>query len=194
MSVNTIVYLNRAAGITEGRVMPMLAMLLIVLISVAGCSGSSTGPSGAHSKLTASVGGGEFTFTSPTGVPTNGGCIASSSISTATLDWAIQAMPGHPTTIGMDATSFHDAASGCNPNHLDTVPRPLVVTGPHLTYAPGETGTTTFSFELADRCKDGGRYGIAVWALREESSESDADRISTFTVLDCGFPSPPGIE
>jgi hypothetical protein len=42
--------------------------------------------------------------------------------------------------------------------------------------------------------KDGGRYGIYVWALREESSETDADRMSTFTVVDCGFPSPPGIE
>jgi hypothetical protein len=103
-------------------------------------------------------------------------------------------MPGHASTIEVDATSFHDAAPGCATSHLDTVPRPLVVTGPHVTYAPGETGTTTFSFEVADRCKDGSRYGIYVWALREESSETDADRMSTFTVVDCGFPSPPGIE
>jgi hypothetical protein len=171
-----------------------VSMLMIALISVAGCSGSNTSPSGARSKITTSIGAGEITFSSPVGAPVDGGCMSVNSISTPTLDWVIQAMPGHTSTIEVDATSFHDAAPGCATSHLDTVPRPLVVTGPHVTYAPGETGTTTFSFEVADRCKDGGRYGIYVWALRQESSETDADRISTFTVVDCGFPSPPGIE
>ena len=185
-------YLNRAAEITPGRVVPLISMLLIVLTSIAGCSGSSTSPS-ARSKVTSSVGGGEFTLTTPVGMPMNGGCISINSISSPSLDWVFQMNPDHPTTIVVDATAFHDAASGCATSHLDTVPRPLVLMGPHMTYAPGETGTTTFSF-MTERCKDGGRYGISVWALREESSETDADRVSSFTVVDCGFPSPPGIE
>lgn len=102
-------------------------------------------------------------------------------------------MPGHTATVVIDATSFHDPAAGCSPNNLSTItPRPLVVSGPHLTYAPGETGTTTFSF-MTERCKDGGRYGISIWALTEEASETNADRMSSLTIVDCGFPSPPGI-
>jgi hypothetical protein len=168
-------------------------MSLIALIVVAGCSGSNTSPS-AHARVTASVGGGDFTLTTPTGVPMNGACIPVSAITGPSLDWVFQMNPGHTTTVVVDGTEFHDAANGCDINHLDTVPRPLVIsTGSHLAYAPGELGTTTFSF-MIDRCKDGGRYGISVWALREESSEADADRVSSLTVVDCGFPSPPGIE
>jgi hypothetical protein len=101
-------------------------------------------------------------------------------------------LPGHPTTISIGDISFHEPASGCDTSDLDAVPRPLGITGPHLTYVPGETGTTTLSF-AADRCKDGGHFGISVWALREVASEGSGDRVSTLTVVDCGFPSPPGV-
>jgi hypothetical protein len=132
-------------------------------------------------------------LTPPAGVPTDGGCIPVSAITGPTLDWVIQVMPGHATTVVTDATSFHEPAQGCDTTDLDAVPRPLGMTGPHLTYAPGEAGTTTFSF-LADRCKDGGHFGIAVFALREVPSEGPTDRISTLTVVDCGFPTPPGVQ
>jgi hypothetical protein len=195
VSTNTVcVYVNR---VPEGlrRTFGGFAGLLVALILVAGCS-SSTVPSinrSTNSKDAFPSAAGEFSLTSPTGVPTNGGCIPVSAITGPTLDWVFQVIPGHATTVVVDATSFHEPAQGCDTTDLDAVPRPLDMTGPHLTYAPGEAGTTTFSFE-ADRCKDGGHFGIAVWGLREESSEGPADRISTLTVVDCGFPSPPGVQ
>ena len=194
--INTVADLKRAADITRRRVVRLCPILLIGLVSAAGCSGSSTSPSAAAAGATspaASVGRGQFALTTPMGVATNGACISMNSIASPSLDWSFQVMPGHTATVVIDATSFHDPAAGCNPNNLSTTtPRPLVVSGPHLTYAPGETGTTTFSF-MAERCKDGGRYGISIWALTEEASETDADRMSSLTVVDCGFPSPSGI-
>jgi hypothetical protein len=194
VSTNTVVSVNR---VPEGfrRTIASLVPLVVALITVAGCS-SSTAPSinrFANSKDAITSAAGEFTMTTPAGVPINGGCIPVSAITGPTLDWVIQVMPGHATTVVMDATSFHEPAPGCDTTDLDAVPRPLGVTGPHLTYAPGETGTTTFSF-MADRCKDGGHFGISVWALREVPSEGASDRISTLTVVDCGFPTPPGVQ
>jgi hypothetical protein len=138
------------------------------------------------------AGSGGFTFTPPAGIPLDGGCISISAITSPTLDWVIQPTPGHGNTIGMGSVFFHEPTPGCDTTDLDAVARPLFLTGPKDTYAPGETGTSTLTWPT-DRCKDGGHFGISVWALDEAPSEGASNRVSTLTVVDCGFPTPAGI-
>jgi hypothetical protein len=177
----------------------------LVLLTFSACSTNTTpttiGGAKAQSANTAQVsapgtpvvsGSGTFTFTPPAGIPLNGGCISISAITSPTLDWLIQAMPGHTNTIGTGSVFVHEPTPGCDTTDLDAVARPLFLTGPKETYAPGETGTTTLTWPT-DRCKDGGHFGISVWALDEAPSESGGDRVSTLTVVDCGFQSPAGI-
>ena len=189
------------------RIFRRHALGLALLALVAGCSRSTTSPndatSGGSSGLAASKasptlgalpgGNGEFTLTPPAGMPVDGSCISINAIPPGNVDWVIQALPNHPNTIGMSGVFFHEPTPGCDTTDLDAVARPLFLIGPKVTYAPGETGTSTLRW-TTDRRKDGGHFGISVWALREVPSEGDGDRVSTLTVVDCGFPTPPGVQ
>jgi hypothetical protein len=193
------------------RVLWLVVPLAVALISAEACSDnkSPTAPSTVVSAQSATVDGGpagsgvtspvtsppsgqgELTFTPPAGVPTDGGCISVNAITTPTLDWVVQAMPDHANTIQMGGTFIHEPTAGCDTTNHDDLARPVALTGPHLTYAPGETGASTLSWST-DRCKDGGHFEIEVWALREVPSETESDRLSSVTTVDCGFPTPAG--
>ena len=220
--INVIVGFIRAARaaresvhvISQRRKFPMrnhtvlfrTAIAILALLGSAACSTSTTPTTGvgAGRALTGSsgdttspmgmvaVGSGAFTFTPPAGIPLNGGCISINAITSPTLDWVIQPTPGHVNTVGMGSVFFHEPTPGCDTTDLDAVARPLFLTGPKDTYAPGETGTSTLTWPT-DRCKDGGHFGISVWVLDEAPSEDASNRVSTMTVVDCGFPTPAGI-
>lgn len=129
----------------------------------------------------------EWTLTPPAGFPASG-CISINDIQTASLDWTVAAMTGHPDAFFIEPLAFHKETAGCTPTDDEKRDeRRLTITGKSQ-YVANEAGSSTLSW-FADGCKDGGRFEIDILVQRIEASEQDSDKQQMQAIVNCGVDS-----
>lgn len=174
-------------------------MVIAVVALAGGCSDhgtSTTSPSALPSAGSAAGVGGargldplppvstEWTLSGPAAFP-NGGCISIGDVQTATLDWTVTALAGHPDAFLIEPLAFHKETAGCGATDDEKRDeRRLTITG-RSQYVANEQGTSTLSWS-ADGCKDGGRFEIDILIERVENSEQDSDKQTMQTIVNCG--------